>query len=250
MSDVNTTQAADLEAVLRRVHKLLAIANDDRANPAEAAAAAGQAEKVMRKYQIEHADVISASLIRDDSFDQQDVGGTMDPSAFSKSATTWAGMLSLAISRLNDCKVGWARSEKIGVCVRYSGYKSDTQVALWTHLYIVSQMVQALRNFQRGVSSDRKNSERFRKGFIIAVVGNINDAIEAKRAEMAQASNSRELVLVKARAVAERFGEQGVRQSRFSQSGDAFARGHAEGRKVDLQRRGLGASSAPAMRLS
>jgi hypothetical protein len=245
----DTTQPTPLENVLRRVHKLLAIATDDRANAAEAAAAASQAEKIMRKYQIEHADVIAASLQRDDSFDMQDIGGTMNPSAVSKSATTWAGMLSLAVARLNDCKASWARTPALGMCIRYSGYKSDTQVALWTHLYVVNQMVSALRKHQKDHGCDRQDSERFRKGFIIAIVSSINTAIKEKQAEMAQAVSSRALVVVKARAVAERFGEQTVRQSRFSHSGNAFGQGHAAGSQVDMGRRGVSSNASQAIRL-
>lgn len=246
MSDTPT----ELESVLRRVHKLLAIAGDDRANAAEAAAAASQAEKIMRKYQIEHADVISASMSRDDSFDEQDIGGTMNPSARSQSATTWAGILSLAVAQLNDCKASWARSAALGLCIRYSGYKSDTQVALWTHLYIVNQMVSALRRHQKEYGSDRQSSERFRKGFIIAVVGNINRAIAEKKADMAQAASSRALVVVKAQAVSERFGEQKVKHNNFRQGGEAFSRGYAEGHKVDLGRRGVAGQSSSAILLS
>lgn len=244
-----TDNTTDLEAVLRRVHKLLAIAGDDRANAGEAAAAASQAEKIMRKYQIDHADVVSASMSRDDSFDEQDIGGTMNPSARSSSTTTWSGMLSLAVARLNDCKSSWARSPALGVRIRYSGYKSDTQVALWTHLYIVNQMVSALRRHQKEYGSDRQSSERFRKGFIIAVVGNINRAIDEKKTEMAQAVSSRELVVIKSQAVAERFGEQKVRNSRFRHGGDSFDRGHAEGKKVDLGRRGLAGNAGAAILL-
>ncbi len=246
----DTTPSGDLENVLRRVHKLLAIAGDDRGNAAEAAAAAGQAEKIMRKYQIEHADVITASLQRDDSFDTQDIGGTMNPSAVSKSTTIWAGMLSLAVAGLHDCRASWVRTPALGVCLRYSGYKSDTQVALWTHLYVVNQMVSALRRHQQAHGSDRQDSERFRKGFIIAVVNSIKEAIAAKHAEMAQAVDSRALVVVKAQAVSERFGRQQERKNRFSNSGDAFQRGHAEGRKVDIGRRGVAGHSAQAVRLN
>ena len=245
-----TTLSGDLESVLRRVHKLLAIAGDDRANAAEAAAAASQAEKIMRKYQIEHADVISATLNRDESFDQQHISGTMNPSARASGTTTWAGMLSLAVGRLNDCLASWARTDDLGVCVRYSGYKSDTQVALWTHLYVVNQMVSALRQHQKTHGSDRQESERFRKGFIIAVVGNINAAISAKKAEMAQASASRSLVIVKAQAVEERFGPQKEKRGRFSHSGDAFARGHAAGSTVDIGRRGVASHAANAVQLN
>lgn len=249
MSDTHTTPT-DLESVLRRVHKLLAIAGDDRANPAEAAAAASQAEKVMRKYQIEHADVISASLQRDDSFDEQDISGTMNPSAVSKTTTTWGGMLSLAVGRLHDCRVCWARTSALGVCVRYSGYKSDTQVAVWTHLFIVNAMVSALRAYQRAHGSGRQDSERFRKGFIIAVVSSINKAIQAKHEEMAQAVASRALVVVKAQAVAERFGAQEIKHNRFSQSGDAFHSGQAEGHKVDVGRRGVASGQSRAVCLN
>jgi len=246
----DTAPSSDLENVLRRVHKLLAIAGDDRGNAAEAAAAASQAEKIMRKYQIEHADVITASLQRDDSFDTQDIGGTMNPSAASRSTTVWAGMLSLAVAKLHDCRASWARTQALGVCLRYSGYKSDTQVALWTHLYVVNQMVSALRRHQKEHGSDRQDSERFRKGFIIAVVGSIKEAIAAKHAEMAQAVESRALVVVKARAVDERFGRQEQRTNRFAHSGDAFQRGHAEGRKVDVGRRGVAGHAAQAVRLN
>lgn len=250
MSDFNTLQAADLESVLRRVQKLLAIANDDRANPAEAAAAASQAEKIMRKYQIEHADVISASLARDDSFDQQDISGTMNPQANAKSSTTWGGMLALAIGCLHDCKASWARTIQLGVCLRYSGYKSDTQVALWTHLYVVNQMSMALRQHQKEYGCDRQDSERFRKGFVIAVVASIEKIIQAKRAEMAEASSSQALVLVKAQAVAERFGEQKQRRSNFQVGGNAFQQGRAAGQRVDIGRRGVSASAPAAARLN
>ena len=239
METNNPASSTDLDAVLRRVGKLLAISGDERANPAEAAAAAGQAEKIMRKYQIDHADIISASAARDDSFDQQDIGGTMNPYARAMTATTWAGMLGLAIAKLNDCRSSWARSAKLGLCLRYSGFKSDTQVCLFTHLYIVNQMVMALRTHQKECGSDRSQSESFRKGFIVAVCRNLAVATEDKKQEMSQAVNSRELVLVKSGAVSERFGEQRVKHTAFRQSGDSYSEGFAAGRKVDIGRRGV-----------
>lgn len=233
MSDANT-----LESVLRRVQKLLAIAGDERGNANEAAAAASQAESIMRKFQIEHADVISAQLKRDDAFNTEEVGGTMNPAAKAASTTTWAGQLSLAVARLNDCRSSWVRTQALGVCVRYSGFKSDTQVALWTHLYVVNQMGQSLRTFQKANFSDRATAHQFRRGFISAVIDSINQAIDEKRAEMSMASDSRALVLTKANAVDERFGQQKVKFNKFS-SGHGFGDGHAEGQKVNVSRRGL-----------
>lgn len=56
------THNTELDAVIRRVQKLLAIAQDDRANEHEAAAAAAQAEKLMRKFQIDHTDFIETGV--------------------------------------------------------------------------------------------------------------------------------------------------------------------------------------------
>lgn len=237
-----STNNQDLEAVLRRVQKLLAIANDSRANPNEAAAAASQAERIMRKYQVDHADVIAAQLKTEDAFDQVDVGGTMDPDAYARSTTTWAGMLGLAVAKLNDCKATWERSERLGVCLRFSGYKSDVQVAQWTYLYIVNQMANSLREHQARTGAGRKQSEDYRKGFVVAVCGNIGKEIERKKQEMATTSSSRALVLAKSQAVVERFGKQPERRNRFS-SGADYHTGHAHGQRVDLGRRAMGGST-------
>ena len=244
---MNTTPD-NLENVLRRVQKLLAIANDERANAAEAAAAASQAENIMRKYQIERADVITAQLKRDDAFNTETVGGTMNPGASSKSTTTWAGQLSLAIAQLNDCKCEWTRTRDLGVCLRYSGFKSDTQVALWTHLFVVNAMGQALCRFQKDNFSDRSTSHQFRLGFIAAIIDSIHQSIDEKKAEMAAATESRALVITKANAVAERFGAQKVKRNRHS-VGNGFGDGHAEGKKLDVGRRGVGHNGNSASRI-
>lgn len=244
-----TDEPNNLESILRRVQKLLALANDERANASEAAAAASQAENIMRKYQIDNADVIAAQLKRDDAFNTEDVGGTMNPGGRASQTTTWAGQLALAIARLNDCKSEWVCTAKLGVCLRYSGYQSDTQVALWTHLYIVNQMGQALRKFQKDNFSDRSSSHQFRLGFVAAVIDGITQAIDMKRAEMAMASDSRALVLAKANAVAERFGAQKVKTSGYAIA-NGYHAGHTEGRKVSLDRRGLSGSTSNTPRLA
>ena len=88
------------ESILRRIQKLLAIASDDRADPNEAAAAAGMAEKVMRKYQIDHAELIMTSLKQGHDL------GTEDVIASAKTNGTkvlkvpaWAGWIAVAVSR-------------------------------------------------------------------------------------------------------------------------------------------------------
>ena len=63
----------DKDSILRRIQKLLAIAGDDRADPNEAAAAAGMAEKVMRKYQIDHAELIMNGLKQGHDLSTEDI---------------------------------------------------------------------------------------------------------------------------------------------------------------------------------
>lgn len=244
------SQAPDnLESVLRRVQKLLAIAADERANPAEAAAAASQAEKIMRKYQIEHSDLVAASMKRDDSFGAEFAGTTMNPMARASSTTTWSGMLGLAIGKLNDCITTYERSYEKGVQIRFAGYKADAQVALWTYLYVVSQMSSTLRRHQAMYDLGRRDSEDFRVGFVKAVVHNIERAIAEKKREMSGAESSRALVVVKHDEVARRFGEQRVKQNKGRRASEAGDAGYAEGQKVDITRRGVAQSANQAQRL-
>jgi len=125
------TQEFDREAVMRKVQKLLAIAEHDRADPNEAAAAAAMASKIMRKYQLDYAEVIMTSLKKGDDLT------TGDFVASAKTNGTpvvvipeWAGYISVAVAKLNDCGV---RNAKVGVHkggMRFYGYTADVQVAV------------------------------------------------------------------------------------------------------------------------
>jgi len=143
-----TDDKQDLASVLRRVQKLLAIAEDGRANPNEAAAAARMAEAVMRTYQIEHADVISAELRLGgaEAFASIDVGSTMNLDARDvKQASGWAGILAVPVAELNDCQARYASVPERGRTIRFSGYASDVQVCRYTFEFIVNSMAAASR---------------------------------------------------------------------------------------------------------
>ena len=58
------------EKAIDKIRKLLAMANDGRGNEQEAETAARQAEKMMRAYQVEAADVVMKELEQDDCFDR------------------------------------------------------------------------------------------------------------------------------------------------------------------------------------
>lgn len=234
----------DLESVMRRIAKLLAIAGDSRGDANECAAAARMAESVMRKYQIDHADVLTVELNRGDaeSFDDCDVGSTLNPEGYSREASGWAGILAVHVAKLHDCQARYTHTEAHGKTIRFSGFAVDAQLAKATYIYLVNQMVAATKRFGGG----RSMNEAFRRGYCASLGQSLKDALAAKRREMQEASQSRSLMIVKADAVAKHFGAVKYRRSggyRTSQ-GDAYASGREEGGKVDVTRRSVGNSNS------
>lgn len=245
----DTTADTDMEAVLRRVSKLLAIAEDPRANAAEAAAAASMAEKVMRKYQIDNADIISASLKRGGAevFGHSNLGSTLDPNGRSKEAAGWAGQLAVAVANLSDCQVRYVRTAEHGKTLRFQGYAADAQMAKFTYLYLVSQMISATGAFAKTQynCAGRTELSSFRLGFVASVIVLIDRAIADKKAELAASVSGRSLVLVKANAVAEHFGAIKYKASRGGTgSYGGYNAGREAGSRCDVGRRGVGTNSS------
>lgn len=237
------SQAENLDSVMRRVQKLLAIAGDDRANSAEAAAAAAMAEKIMRKYQLDHIDVMRKDFAQQENFETVDASAVMKRSAHKPyKVPLWAQWLAVAVARLHDCELKLHTTAELGACVRFYGYKADVKVAGWTFDYLMLATVRACRAYQKEERSKRE-SHAFRQGFVLRVLASLKQAKAAKDAEAAAQSDCRALVLVKQQAIAERFGafEYGKPRDVNVRDGNAFSAGTKEGAKVDVARRALGA---------
>lgn len=247
-----TNQSNDLENVMRRVKKLLAIAEDGRANAEEASAAAGMAERIMRKYQIEHADILAVELTRGgaESFSHEDVGSTLNPEGYSQEASGWAGILGVAVAQLHDCQARYVKTIKHGKTLRFQGFAADAQMARFTYLYLVAAMNAAAKQFTKEGDCDRRDLTDFRRGFNSAVCALLANATQAKKREMQEASSSRALVIAKDRAVAEHFGAVKYRSTGQRRGGDAFREGQARGSKVDVTRSGLSGGGSSRAQLS
>lgn len=242
-------QTEDMAGVMRRIAKLLAIAQDSRGDANECAAAARMAESVMRKYQIEHADVLMTELNKGDaeSFADEDVGSSLNPDGRSSEASGWAGILAVHVAKLHDCQARFVRTLKYGKTLRFSGFAVDAQVARATYHYLVTQMKHATKQWaSQQYGASRAVTEAFRRGYCASLGASLKSALEAKQREMQEASSSRALVIVKADAVAKHFGT--VRYSKAgsyrTSQGDAYSSGREEGRKVDVTRRSVGNSSS------
>ena len=223
--------ANDLSSVMRRIKKLLNIANDKRADPNEAAAALAQAERSMAFYQVSHAELIQDELkaFTDATFNFYDVDSTIVAAAPRVARPDpWAGMLAVGIARLNNAQTRFVVDKLFGRMIRFEGYAPDVAVCKYSWRFILNNM------------RKHKGSNDFNMGYAMAVLDQLKLAKDIKDQEDQGAPGSRALVVVKASAVEDHFGkiEYGKGRVNVNDRG-AFERGQQEGQKLNALMRGI-----------
>lgn len=250
------TSPENLEGVLRRIQKLLAIANDSRANPEEAAAAASMAHKIMQKYQINHAEVIMAEINRGDSMGKQPFTVKGRRKSYIASQT-WMGQIALQVARLNDVIVeGNCVAVSEGKWVdgyTFSGYQSDIQVAMFTTQYLINAVSDLVGTFKKDypkIAKKPRGITSYRSGVVTAIRRIIAREIANKKVDNASGAGY-ELMIVKLQAVEHHFGKQLTRDSRKTKLNEKiWGKGFADGLEVDISRRGLGDNGESVLALS
>jgi hypothetical protein len=231
----------ELESILRRINKLLAIASDTRADANEAAAAASMAEKIMRKYQIEHSDLI-LSEVKNDLVAETTVASAKTNGTKVKKIPLWADWMALAVAQLNDCGGRKYPTPSGDLGIQYCGYSADVQVAICMFNYLVNAVLVATDTYRKEYDASRQATNSFRKGMSSAITARLNAMAKEKKAEMAVASGGRELMVVKKDGIEEKYGARifQVAQSKSSTSDEgAFTRGVRKGHSIDIDRRGI-----------
>lgn len=249
MTTATTLSNAERDNVLRRVQKLLAIAQDDRGNPNEAAAAASQAEKIMRKYQLENAEVIASRITQGDDLDTSTVIATAKDNGTAVVQTPpWAQWLAVAVGQLNDCGVrqGHTMTKKGNeACIRFFGYTGDVQVAAWMFDYLVAttnRLCKEFRKDQRYIEGGRTVMNSYRQGVSMGILTSVRTMTAAKKAEQVTGTG---LMVIKQQAITEKFGDFGYRtKPTINRNGDAYRAGNVVGRAVDVGRRAVGSTAA------
>lgn len=244
------------ESILRRIQKLLAIASDDRADPNEAAAAAGMAEKVMRKYQIDHAELIMTSLKQGHDL------GTEDVIASAKTNGTkvlkvpaWAGWIAVAVSRFTECSASIVTTVNGEKAVRFYGFVEDVKLASWTFSYLVAttnRLVTAYKATADYAQGGRSVLNSYRQGVATGILAALKDLTEKKAQETKASSAGSALVVAKAQAIAEAYGNHPTRRAKTSvtRSSGAFIAGVQDGRAVDVGRRAVTSNTSSTLRLA
>lgn len=257
MTDLNKES---LDNVLRRIAKLLAIAQDDRANPHEAAAAAGQAERIMRKYQIENADLIKVQLKNDpnatataDCVANAKTNGTK-----AESVPPWANWISTAVAQLNECGALIVRHADGNVGIRFYGYTADVTVAKYMFDYLVAtinRLAKAYKDTDDYRINGRGVLTTYRKGVSMGILSQLNKQQAQKTAEQAATVvTGTSLMVVKQQVLAEKFGEAVFKtkksKTKIDHSADSFGEGLKDGRKVDINVRGINNTGGDLKRIA
>lgn len=252
----------DLDSTLRRVAKLLAIAADSRGDPNETAAAAQQAERIMRKFNLDHADVLAAGLRRagEEAMGSVRVRANMkrdvEGRSILKRAPKWAGHIAFEVAMLHDAQVRYAWDVGMGgVVVEFCGVKEDAQVAAWMFDYLVGQMIAGVRSYSKGHREryghgpSKIASGGFRDGFVSSLLGALQRARREKEGELATHSAGAALVVLKAEAIKETFKDNFTyrdAKQKAVRAVDAFVEGMTAGAKVDVARRAVESSGGAA----
>jgi hypothetical protein len=243
MSDTNPD---NLEAIKRRIAKLLAIAEDHRADPNEAAAAAGQAEKIMRKFQLDHADLIMVELRKGEDMATADsVANAKTNKTLAKEVPPWASILATAVARFNHCGARIVRMEDGNVGVRFFGYKADAELCKWMYDYLVATINRLAEEYKWSedyINNGRSVLTSYRRGVTSGICSAIHK-LEKER-EQQQSSTGTSLMVVKQNAIVAKYGNVfGTKKaSRTTIRGDAFSAGYEDGKNVDVGRRSIGAN--------
>lgn len=243
------------ESILRRIQKLLAIAGDDRADPNEAAAAAGMAERIMRKYQFEHADLILASLSAGNDLDTVDVVASAKTNGTQvKQVPPWAGWIAVAVSKFTECSASVATNPDGEKCVRFYGFTEDVKLAGWTFNYLVAttnRLVNAFKLTPDYATGGRVTLNSYRQGVATGILTALNALTHAKKEEMRSSSTSNALMVAKESAITAAFGAHPTRRAKtgVTQRTGAFAAGVRDGKAVDLGRRAVNAPTSTTLRI-
>ena len=238
------TDHENLDSILRRIEKMLAIANCPGADPNEAAAAAGMAERIMRKYQIEQSDVLIASLKRGEGMEQEDVLATAKTNGTKvERVPLWANQISVPVGKLCEVQGCITRNRNDETCIRFFGFGADVKMASWMFSYLVETVNLLCINFRnndpRYTMYGRKAVNSYRQGVAHGIIVQLNYLILEKQKE--QKTTGQELVIAKEAAIEDFFGIKTKTKAISSKvsRGSSYHDGVVDGKKVDLKVRGV-----------
>lgn len=212
----------DMERVIERVRKMLAMAND-KANIHESAVAAAMAEKLMRKYNLDMSDVEIAELgAKDVNQEFEWTGGK---------TKAWQEWIAVAAAKLYDCEVTYT-GHKLNQGLAFRGVGPDPTVAAETFKYLRNETLRLAKIMVRG----RKELNSFYAGCGDMLARRLQELKQERDNEFARSATGTSLVVRKQDLIAQVYG-----QTRYGRAGSyspsdaqAFYAGREAGKGVNL----------------
>lgn len=237
------TENNDTTRIKEKILKLLALAKDKGATPGEAANAARQAEAMLRKYNLEMAEVIKEELKDKDNLVWAFVRSNMfkNNKAFIKKIQDWPQWIAVPCAELYDCHVSRRLVKEEGFVIAFFGYKTDVEVCCWVFDYLLdcvrktSLSISEYEAASHGLSI-RKYRDSFRDGMAIGIMEQLKEAVRRKQGLDKKDSTCTALVISKRKAVEEKFGpfEYSPNKSTRTVIKAAFHSGVDAGRKINI----------------
>lgn len=227
----------NLQSIREKIAALLRFGNDERGNPHECETALRHAEALMRRYQIDMAEAMSADPANAPAWNWAD---RMVPVSERRTSNPplWASWLVAGIGRLTDCKVTFTRRPgERGTFARFQGEEQDAEYGEWLYVFLRDNILAA-----SATTHGTTAKESFRRGMSIRLCERMKSLRAARDEELKAAvtSTGTALVVVQTKLAKrdEVFGRQTFGRSRGTRIGDYDARmaGRAAGDRVGFGR--------------
>jgi hypothetical protein len=231
--------SAARERAFDKIRKLLSMARDGRGNEHEAAVAAGQAEKLMRYYQIEAADVVMEEIEKEEAFTRETENVSFEGIAghCPKQVPNWVGYIAVGCGKAFTCKVDIVNSPA-GLRVRFSGYAMDVMLAKWVYAFLCETVFRISKERCKGQGMSAAKS--FRVGAAGVLQRRLEVLVTERKSDQEQQASAGQgtaLALYdrKAERVEEMFGSTKTKQTKTS-VGDrsAFLDGQRTGQTMSI----------------
>jgi hypothetical protein len=229
----------DKDWAIKKVQKLMAMAQDGRGNENEAERALAQAEALMRKFGIEQAEVGTSDAAKgfDWANDFAPYGVERQPAA---SVPTWYGYVAFGCAIFTDTIVKTHYRPGLGYGVGFYGERTDVAFAVWLVTYLRDTVWREVRKQQKENGWGRKESEDFRQAMASRLQARMKKLRKERDAAFAEASSGTALVLVNQKLALRdaEFGVQKVKHgpARSASSVHAIEAGRATGDRVGFAR--------------
>lgn len=243
----------NLDRIKDRIRKLLNMAADT-SSPNEAAIAAERATKLLRKYQLDHADVVMGELDDGDSLIRAAAGRGF------KRMPGYLQSLGVAIARVTDTQARMVRGHGRTARhynIEFAGYEPDVRLAEWLLDYLYTQIQQLADAHRRGITTMglppmayERSPRRYMTSYREGLAAGIRDKLAQVYADGDRdaTDTARALVAAKDRAIEREFGRVHYGTRRKNSEPSAYSSGTRDASRVNVTRGVAGRrASGPAL---